>query len=290
MLILGFPDYAKQANALADGIGAAYHEVVLHRFPDGESRITLPAELPEHVVVCRSLDQPNDKLVELLLCADTMRQQGVQRLSLVAPYLCYMRQDSAFHAGEAISQRIIGRFLGRLFDDIVTVDPHLHRIERLEQAIPNSHAIAVSATKLLGDYLQTRWHDPLLVGPDSESEQWVSVIAEARKLPFAIANKERFGDWDVEISVPAVEVKQRTVVLIDDIASTAQTLIGAAAQLQRLGVASMHALITHALFDAQALARMQAVGIDFVGSTDSITHESNVINLAPLLAEAVRRL
>ncbi len=72
-LVLGFPDYREQGQALARALGVAYQEVEIHRFPDGESRVRLPAELPERLVLCRSLDRPNDKLVELLLASRTAR-------------------------------------------------------------------------------------------------------------------------------------------------------------------------------------------------------------------------
>ena len=128
MLVLGFPDYDRQASALAKALNAPYRLIELHRFPDGESQLRLPPALPGQVVLCRSLDRPNGKLVELLLAAGCARQLGASQLILVAPYLCYMRQDKAFRTGEAISQQIVGNFLAGLFDTLVTVDPHLHRV------------------------------------------------------------------------------------------------------------------------------------------------------------------
>ena len=104
MLLLGFSDYRTPAQRLAAALQLNYHEVELHRFPDGESKVTLPlaagAMTGQHVVLCRSLDQPNSKLIELMLAVATLRQQSTARISLVAPYLCYMRQDIAFHAGD----------------------------------------------------------------------------------------------------------------------------------------------------------------------------------------------
>ncbi len=114
-----------------------WSKYALHHFPDGESLIRLPPSLPEHVIVCRSLNQPNDKLIELLLCATTARELGAKRLTLVAPYLSYMRQDIANQPGEAVSQRIVGKLLAELFDDVLTVDPHLHRISSLDPGDPD---------------------------------------------------------------------------------------------------------------------------------------------------------
>jgi len=115
-LVLGFPEYAEQARRFAAKAKLDYAQVQVHRFPDGESRVRLPADLPPRIYFCRSLDRPNYKLVELVLAAQTARDLGAEDLTLVAPYLCYMRQDTAFEPGEAVSQRIIGRMLAELFD------------------------------------------------------------------------------------------------------------------------------------------------------------------------------
>ncbi len=125
MMVLGFADYRAGAGAgrLATRLGIAHAKVSIHRFSDGESRVALPPTLPERVIFCQSLNNPNEKLVELLLAAKTARHLGAKHLTLVAPYLCYMRQDMAFTPGEAVSQTIVGVWLGAWFDTVVTVDP-----------------------------------------------------------------------------------------------------------------------------------------------------------------------
>lgn len=290
MMLLGFHDYEAQGRRLADTLGLPFALVEIHRFPDGESRVTLPAPLPEQVVLCRSLDQPNDKLVELMLIARTARAMGTRRIILVAPYLCYMRQDTAFHAGEAVSQKIVGAFLAELFDAVITVDPHLHRIERLEQAIPRGEAVALTAAPALIEFLAQHVQAPMLIGPDAESEQWVRAMAEPAELDYTVATKERLGDRSVRTKLPELDYQDRTIVLVDDMASTGRTLIAVASQLKFRGAAAIHCLVTHALFADNATHQLHEAGIEQIWSTDSISHPSNVIHLAPLLAEAVRGL
>lgn len=198
MLVLAFPDYLSQTQRLAARLDLPLAEVVLHHFPDGESLIRLPPLLPEHLIVCRSLNRPNDKLIELLLCATTARELGAKRLTLVAPYLSYMRQDIANQPGEAVSQRIIGKLLAELFDDVLTVDPHLHRISSLTQAIPIKNAISLTAADEIGTFLKQQFDHALLLGPDSESKQWVAAIAANIGFDYAIADKNRLGDKQVE--------------------------------------------------------------------------------------------
>ncbi len=288
MLVLGFSDYRPQGEALARELGCDFSLVDIHRFPDGESKLTLPAELPEKIILCRSLDHPNDKLVELLLSAKTARAMGVKQITLVAPYLCYMRQDIAFHPGEAVSQQIIGPFLAELFDALITVDPHLHRIDRLSQAIPTIRAVSLQSAAFMGEFIAANTTRPLLVGPDAESEQWVRAIAEPAGLDYAIATKQRLGDREVTIKLPAHNYHQHQVILVDDMISTGRTLINVTRQLKTQGAESIHCLVTHALFADAVTQALHQAGIENIWSCDSIAHPSNAIALAPLLASALR--
>jgi len=156
-LLIGFPDYREQAQRLANAAGIPYTDALIHYFPDGETRLRLPESLPEHVVLCRSLHHPNSKLVELVLAAATARDLGAKHITLVAPYLCYMRQDMAFQPGEAVSQRIVGTLLSQWIDALITVDSHLHRVHQLKDAVPVNPAINLAATSIMSDFLRNRW-------------------------------------------------------------------------------------------------------------------------------------
>ena len=289
-LVLGFPEYSVPARNLATAAGHDYAEVDIHRFPDGESRLRLPQQIPKRVYICRSLDQPNEKLVEIILAAATARELGADKVALVAPYLCYMRQDRAFHPGEAISQRIVGQLLATWFDELVTVDPHLHRVHRLADAVPTSKAIALSATDAMSHHLAGRLENPLLLGPDEESEQWVAAIAHQNGLEFLVARKERFSDRDVSVSLPVADYRGRHIVLVDDMVSTGHTLEAVSRLLIPCQPGSITVMVTHALFVGDALERLQNAGIDNVWSCDSVTHPSNQITLADTLAQALREL
>lgn len=284
LLVLGFPEYTDQANRLAGALDSACRIIDIHRFPDGESRVRLPVDLPAHVVLCRSLNQPNEKLVELMLAARAARELGARTLTLAAPYLCYMRQDTAFAPGEAVSQGIIGEWLGGLFDRVVTVDPHLHRTHDLGDVLPGAEAVSLSAAPAMSDYLRHLPDSPLLIGPDDEARQWVQQIAGLSGVEFAVATKKRSGDRDVEVSLTDHDCRNRNVVLVDDIISTGETMAAAARLARAEGAADVHCLVTHALFSEGALELLEAAGVADVISTDSIAHSSNRIHLAPLIA------
>jgi len=287
LLVLGFAECAAQGKALAAAAGASFELVDVHRFPDGESRVRLPARLPADVVLHRSLDHPNDKLVEVLLTAEGARTVGASNLTLVAPYLCYMRQDAAFTPGEVVSQRIIGRFLADHFDTVVTVDPHLHRVSSLAEAVPAARAVALSAAHAMGEFLATRRRGVLLAGPDAESDQWVRSVAEVAGLDYVVGEKQRLDDRRVDVTLPERDYGGAEVVLVDDVASTGHTLARAAEALAKRGAVRVDVLVTHALFASGAREALEAAGVKEIWSADSISHPSNVIALAPLLAAAL---
>jgi len=286
-LVLGFPEYREPAGRLATAAGFDYGEVAVHSFPDGESLVRLPESLPPDVVVYSSFAAANRRLIEMELVAATALGLGAERLVLVAPYLCYMRQDKAFHAGEAVSQRIIGELIARRFDTLITVDPHLHRTPRIEDAVPVRRAVAVSAAPLMAAWLGSRPGAPLVVGPDEESAQWVRRIAEPGGYDYCVAHKDRFGDRDVRIEVPDRDYAGRDIVFVDDVVSTGHTIAQAARELAARGAASLSVLTTHALFAEGAEACLEAAGIAEICSTDSIPHASSTLHLDELLAAAL---
>ncbi|MFN5353602.1 MAG: ribose-phosphate diphosphokinase [Burkholderiaceae bacterium] len=286
--VLYFDDEAEAACRFAETAGFSSAVVDRHRFPDGELKLRLPASLPAKVIVYRSLVNPNEKLIELLFVAQTARQLGAKDLTLIAPYLAYMRQDIAFHEGEVVSQKIIGRFLAQVFDGLVTIDPHLHRVATLEEASPVKRAITLSGAPLLGDYIAQQIPDAFLLGPDSESAQWIASAAKKHGFDHAACEKIRRGDKDVQVQLPAVDLKGRRVVILDDVASSGRTLAKATHAALEAGASSVDVAVTHALFADDALQVIREAGVRHIWSTDCIAHESNVVSIAAMLAEALR--
>jgi ribose-phosphate pyrophosphokinase len=289
-VILHPDEQAAPAIRFGAALGLPCRPIEMRRFPDGETLLRLPLPLPSRAIVYCTLGRPDRQLVELMLAARTAREHGVSHLTLVAPYLCYMRQDKAFHPGEAVSQTIVGGFLARLFDAVVTVDPHLHRIDRLEQAVPASSAIALTAARGLGAFVARTVPDALLVGPDAESAQWAAAVAAEAGRPHRVFAKERRGDRDVGIEAgdASEPLSGRRVVLVDDIASSGRTLAEAARVCLERGARSVDAVVTHALCAAVDLRAMHAAGVGRLWSSDSLPHPSNQVPLAPLLAAGCR--
>ena len=191
VVIQSLPSAAKDAARLAARLGVAMHAIELHRFPDGELRVTVgPAAATTILYV--PLDRPNDKLLAILFAAEALRRGGAKRLVLVAPYLCYMRQDAAFHEGEAISQKVIGRLLAGTVDRVITVDAHLHRTKNIRDVFPGIEAENLSAMPAIADFLRAAGFDPgtVVVGPDAESGPG-SAILRAGLRPLTPLRKRR---------------------------------------------------------------------------------------------------
>ncbi len=285
-----FEPCAGTGQALAKALGLPFELVSTHRFPDGELLVTVPDGKPDVVIAHLSLDRPNEKIIELALAAEAWRRQGARRLVLVAPYLAYMRQDQAFEFGQAISQKAIARLLGGLFDRIVTVDPHLHRTHRLADIFESIRADGITAAPALGDWLRARGgaSSLLLLGPDEESTPLVQATAKRCGAGWLTFLKSRQGDTDVDLTVKSPEaLKDRRVVIVDDICSSGATLAATARKALELGARNVRALVVHALLDDRAAANLREAGISELVSTDAVPHPTNSIALAPLLASAL---
>jgi len=277
------------ATSLADAIGAEVAQLRRRQFPDGESYLrydTSPNGRP--VVFLCSLDRPDGKFLPLVFAAATARELGAASVGLVSPYLAYMRQDKRFEPGEAVTSTHFARLLDQEFDWLITVDPHLHRHSSLAE-IYSVPTIAVHAAPLLADWIRENVERPLLIGPDSESAQWVGAVAEAASAPHVVLEKVRHGDRDVEVSVPQVDRwKTHIPVLVDDIVSSGRTLIGTLEHLQHAGMQPPICVAVHGIFAGDAYRDLIAAGVARIVTTNTVRHQSNAIDVAPLLAGAVR--
>jgi ribose-phosphate pyrophosphokinase len=285
------PDTRDDAMRLASHLGIVAHEISLHRFPDDELRITVgPAAAT--TIIYGSLNRPNDKLVALLFAAEALRREGANRLVLAAPYLCYMRQDAAFQKGQAVSQRVIGKLLSDIFDRIITINAHLHRISDIHDVFPGREADDLSATPAIADTMRSAGYDQktIVVGPDEESRPWISDLANHLNLDYAVARKLRRGDQAVDIGFENDSLfAGRPVLIVDDIVSSGGTLIACAKVLAAAGARTMDAIIIHALFDERLVHTFTRSGIRTVRSTSSIPHPTNAITLDSVLIGALRR-
>lgn len=283
------------AAGLARHLDATVGEVGFRRFPDGESylRVLDSSSLrgEDTAIVC-TLDHPDGKLLPLLFLADTLKDLGAASVGLVCSYLPYMRQDRRFKPGEAVTSASFANIMRRHIDWLVTVDPHLHRIKTLEElyAIP---AAVAAAAPVIGNWIRANLVDPLIVGPDEESAQWASSIADSAGAPFVILKKERQGDRRVRIDgigLRGVAATGRTPVLVDDIISTGATMVEAAAVLRAERFADPYCVGVHAIFAPGAVAALKAAGFRDVITSNTVAHPTNRIDVNAAIAQCVQDL
>lgn len=284
-----FHDQAAEARRLAAALQVPLAFVDVHTFPDGETlpRIPVPGST---TIVYRSLNRPNAKLVELLLSVDAWRENGAERLILVAPYLPYMRQDIAFRNGEPVSQRVLAGMLGAAFDRIVTVDPHLHRTPSLAALFRRCESTHLFGVDALISHLRTSPlpAETIVVGPDIESDPWTSRIASSLGLDHATFRKVRRGDVEVEIEPPPnLSIAGRPILLVDDICSTGGTLRKTTSILRSSGAGAITIFITHMLGDATVAEGLLQAGAARIISTDSVPGPTSEVHLADLIAQSL---
>ena len=189
-IVIPFPEMQPMGVDLATRLQARLAPLGWRRFPDGESLVTLDDQINgADVLLLAGLRSPDSVALALRFAAETAREFGARSVGLVAPYLPYMRQDTRFHPGEAISAPIFARFLEQSVDWLVTVDPHLHRNPRLDGlfSIPTRHVAAAAA---MAAWVQANVPDAILIGPDQAwmtTEQFFEAVR---------ANLEtKMGNW-----------------------------------------------------------------------------------------------
>jgi ribose-phosphate pyrophosphokinase len=290
-IVLAHPGGERLAAALAAHLQTQQTEVDIHRFPDGECCPRIQSDVAgREVVIACALDRPDPRSLSLYLLASALREQRARRILLAVPYLPYMRQDRPFARGEGTSARHFARWLSSFIDGLVTVDPHLHRIHSLDEIYSVPTRVVAAAPAIAG-WVAANVGNPVLIGPDQESEQWVAHVARLADCPATVLEKKRHGDHEVEISLPDVALARgRTAVLVDDIISTAGTMITAIRQLRKLGLQDAVCVGVHAIFAGDAWPALQAAGPARIVSGNTVEHPTNEIDVHPLMAAAVAEL
>lgn len=276
---------------LATAMDAEIGALELRRFPDGECYLRLDtAPADRDVMLVCTLDRPDLKTLPMLFAAETCRELGARSVGLVAPYLAYMRQDIRFRPGESVTSRHYAKMLSAELDWLVTVDPHLHRYDSLDE-IYTIRNRSVAAAPALAEWLRAHVAEPVLIGPDEESSQWVAGVASVIDAPWLILEKRRSGDHDVEVSVPKLDLHRgRTPVLLDDIVSTGGTMAAALAHVCDQGFEAPVCMAVHGIFAGDAEAALKAAGVGRIVTCNTVEHASNAICIAGPLVAGIHEL
>lgn len=285
-IVFYLPSDEHLARKVAEKLKLDLGQAIFRRFPDKEAFVQIGTEVKnKNVILFGGLNDPDEKFIPIVFFAETARRLGAKSIGLVAPYLGYLRQDKEFHPGEAVNSRIFASMLSSYIDWLVTIDPHLHRHHALSE-VYTVKAEVLHAERLIAAWIKNNIDQPVLIGPDEESKQWVSKVAQLASAPYIVLEKIRHGDREVEISVPKVkEYKNHTPVLVDDIISTARTMIETVRHLDRAGMNPTICIGVHAIFVNGSYQELLQEKVAQVITCNTIQHESNMIDVSELIVE-----
>jgi len=286
-LFIALPGNEAMASRLAALSGGDTGILMLGAFPDGECHLRFRNNLAgRSVVLVCTLARPDTKIAPLLFAADAARQLGARKVGLVAPYLCYMRQDRSFQPGDAVTSRSFAALLSRGCDWLATVDPHLHRYQSLGE-IYSIPARALHAGPAIAAWIKASVAHPFLIGPDAESRQWVGAVAGQCGAGFAVLSKERLDDRTVTSSPGDLRIPEGTTpILLDDIVSTGATMIEAMRLLESLSTLPPVAIGIHGILSDGAQPILDAGLV----TTNTVPGSAAIIDISGIIAVGIADL
>ncbi|WP_297478828.1 ribose-phosphate diphosphokinase [Thermococcus sp.] len=257
-------------------LGGEVLEVELRKFPDGEKYVRVLGSGKEATVISSTFAPQDEKIVELLLIGDALRESGFQRLRAVVPYFAYSRQDRVTKEGEPISVRAIMKALGLYYDELYVFD--LHNPETLRY-FPGK-GINVSPAGVLAKYFAEKLGDGIVLAPDRGALNRARAVAEKLGLEYSHFEKRRISPTEVEMRPVDIDVRGKNVLIVDDIISTGGTMIRASEILKRLGAGKIFVGVTHGVFAEGAIKRVSEA-VDELAVTNTIPTPVSKISIVP---------
>jgi ribose-phosphate pyrophosphokinase len=290
---------APLAKAMAECLGTTLTEAQVKRFADHEIFVEVNENVRgEDVFVVQSTSYPaNDHVMEMLVCLDTLRRASARRVTAVMPYFGYARQDRKPGPRTPITAKLVANLITAAgANRVLTLDLHAGQIQGFFD-IPVDH---LYAAPVLVDDIQAKYDgaDLMLVSPDVGGVVRTRALAKRVNADLAIVDKRRESAGQSEVMNIIGDVKGRHCILVDDIVDSAGTLCNAANAIMEQGAASVAAYVTHGVLSGKAVERVTGSALSSLVITDSIqpteaveaAENIRVITVAPLLAEAVKRI
>ncbi|MFC1727886.1 ribose-phosphate diphosphokinase [Nanoarchaeota archaeon] len=287
MLVIGCPGSENLARKIANKAKASYSTLSVKKFPDGELHIRFLKDVKnKKIVLVQSFHgNINERIIQTLFAAYTAKDLKVKKVILAAPYFAYLREDKRFKPGECISARITSKLFD-VFDKVFIVDPHLHRIKKIKQLFKKG--VRVTSVKDIASYIKKNIKNPVIVGPDKESFQWAEAVAKLIKAKATILEKKRYTARRVHVSKIHTDLKNKNLVIVDDIISTGGTMVEALKQAKKLGPKGVYCIAVHGVFVNNALQRLKKHGK--VIATNTIPGNASRIDVSGTIAEAIKNV
>lgn len=285
MKILGGSANPRLAKDLAQASQAALARCEVRQFPDDEVYVRVLDPLKGEDVVIVQTTHPNGRLVELLLLEAAAWDQGAASVTVVVPYFAYSRQDRAFQEGEVVSAKALADAIAAKADRVVTIDPHKEHILGFFGCETVGESAVPEIARVLG-----REGTNLILAPDRGAMERAEAAAKILGVDCDHLEKKRLSGDTVEITPKRLDVRGKSVAILDDIISTGGTIATAARELKRQGAQRVAAACTHGLFLPGSAERMRHAGVDLVLATDTIEGPWSKVSAAPAVARALSRL
>ena len=288
MLIIGCSNSRDLAKNISKNLKCDYSDLSVKKFPDGELYLKFETELKnQDVVLVQSLHPSDEALLELIFAIHTAKDLGAKKVRVVIPYLAYIRQDKRFNPGECVSSKIVGSLLN-VADEIITIDPHLHRFKSLNEVF-KTKAVKLSANDLIQDYISKNFKDPVIIGPDAESYQWAQSIAKKIKASAAILQKDRINSYEVHVKLNSeINVRNKELIIIDDIISTGKTILEAIKVIKKMKPKSITVISIHGIFaDPSTLDFIREYSNSII-TTNTIKNPYSKIDVSKLISDSLK--
>jgi len=289
--------HVELAHEIIHMLGIPLGRCHLQLFPDKELFVELLEPVQgRDVFVLQSLgEDPNIHLMELLIMLDAFKRASAKSITVLIPYYAYARQDRLDKPGVPITARLIADLLTKAgANQIITMDLHSEQIEGFFD-IPVQH---LQSRELLIPYCASlELKDLVIVAPDKGAIKIAGSYARELEVPIAMIDKERIDSFHVEMRLFVGDVNGKTVLLPDDMCSTAGTLVSAANICSRLGAKRVIALAGHGLFIENAMEKIEKSPIELMITTNSIPVREEikkhpkirVLSIASLLCSAINK-
>ncbi len=257
-------------------LGGGILEIEIKKFPDGEKYVRVLGSADEVTVVSSTSFPQDERIVELLLIGDALKEKGVERLCAVVPYFGYSRQDRVSKEGEPVSVRAVMRTLGIYYDELYVFDIHNPKTLKF---FPGK-AVNLSSARAIAEYFREKLGEGIVLAPDKGARERAKAVAEKLGLEFSHFEKRRISPTEVEIRPADVDVKGKNVLIVDDIISTGGTMIKAAKLLREMGSKKVFVSATHGVFAEGAIERVEKA-VDELAVTNTIPTPVSKISVVP---------
>ncbi|MCM8778793.1 MAG: ribose-phosphate pyrophosphokinase [Candidatus Omnitrophica bacterium] len=285
------------AEAISKILKIPLGDIWVSRFSEGEIRVKVNENVrgKDVFLIQPTCPPPNENMMELLIIIDAIRRASARRITAVLPYFGYARQDRKDQPRVPITAKLVANLITVAgADRILTIDLHAGQIQGFFD-IPVDHLFAV---KVFVDYLkEMKFRDLVVVSPDVGGIKMARAYAKRLSAGLAIVDKRRISPEETEVMHILGEVKDKNVVIVDDLIATGGSLIEAAIVLKEAGAKRIFGAVTHPVLSGDAVQKIGNSPIEklFVTDTIPLTQEKRhpkicVLTIAPLLAEAIKRI